>query len=262
MFDHCNIGTLYETNCLYQEILSKAGGHCKGLDSGWIMHGLLLHLWNKMRPFWSEVTFMEDPTPVQYKSALIRAIFQLHRVMEFYSNWIRRPSYYCQEADEFVRGDRMSESIRNAWNDVQQGVQGRSSSWQANRRVQAVDWGKQLAEAQAWCPLRKAWGFQEEMVNQKIFWAARGREQVWGSDHNFRNLWRESIAVTTQGDGKQERKPERTDYIGFIKMTRHLRAWTRCIVVGDRFPCWLPHCGVLGAGSGASACAITWIYKD
>jgi hypothetical protein len=35
-----------------------------------------------MRPFRSEVTLIEDPTPVQNKSAFIWAVFQSHRVME------------------------------------------------------------------------------------------------------------------------------------------------------------------------------------
>ena len=36
----------------------------------------------RMRPFQSEVTLIEDATPVQNKSAFIWAIFHLHRVMD------------------------------------------------------------------------------------------------------------------------------------------------------------------------------------
>jgi hypothetical protein len=34
--------------------------------------------------------------------------------------------------------------------------------------------------------------------------------------------------------------------IGSVKMGLDSRAWSRCVVAGDKLPCWLPHCSALG----------------
>ena len=52
-------------------------------EKAWILVGQCVAcVFETMRPFRSEVTLIEDPTPVQNKSAFIWAVFQSHRVME------------------------------------------------------------------------------------------------------------------------------------------------------------------------------------
>ena len=49
----------------------------------WVLVGqCVASIFETMRPFRSEVTLIEDPTPVRNKSAFIWAVFQSHRVME------------------------------------------------------------------------------------------------------------------------------------------------------------------------------------
>jgi hypothetical protein len=52
-------------------------------EKAWVLVGQCVAcVFELMRPFRSEVTLIEDPTPVQNKSAFIWAVFQSHRVME------------------------------------------------------------------------------------------------------------------------------------------------------------------------------------
>jgi hypothetical protein len=54
------------------------------------------------------------------------------------------------------------------------------------------------------------------------------------------------VDIVTKGGGNKERETLRGLTTGSIKMTSHGRDRLRCVVVGDSFPCWLPHCGALG----------------
>jgi hypothetical protein len=52
-------------------------------EKAWVLVGQCVAcVFEMMRPFRSEVSLIEDPTPVQNKSAFIWAVFQSHRVME------------------------------------------------------------------------------------------------------------------------------------------------------------------------------------
>ena len=53
------------------------------------------------------------------------------------------------------------------------------------------------------------------------------------------------VGVEKRGKGKNERETLRGLTTRVIKMSRSKqRLW--CIVAGDKFPSWLPHCGALG----------------
>jgi hypothetical protein len=53
--------------------------------------------------------------------------------------------------------------------------------------------------------------------------------------------------VESEGRGKRkERETLRGLTMGSIKMTKESGDRIRCVVVGDKYPCWLPHCGALG----------------
>jgi hypothetical protein len=54
------------------------------------------------------------------------------------------------------------------------------------------------------------------------------------------------VEIVQKGGGKGERETLRGLTMGSIDMRGVSRGRTRCIVVGDKFPCWLPHCGGLG----------------
>lgn len=52
-------------------------------EKAWILVGqCVAAIFKTMRPFWSNVTLIEDPTTVQNKSAFIWCVFQSHQVME------------------------------------------------------------------------------------------------------------------------------------------------------------------------------------
>jgi hypothetical protein len=67
-------------NDFYRELVEVAKFR---KEKAWVLVGQCVAcIFETMRPFRSEVTLIEDPTPVQNKSAFIWAVFQSHRVME------------------------------------------------------------------------------------------------------------------------------------------------------------------------------------
>jgi hypothetical protein len=54
------------------------------------------------------------------------------------------------------------------------------------------------------------------------------------------------VDVVKKGVWKKEQETLRGLTMGSINMRHDERVRTGCVVVGDKFPCWLLHCGALG----------------